>query len=544
MKKSTILVLCFLVLFMTNLTGSALSPLDYPIIKLTTITLIEPGYFRLQTTYLIDNNIDVLLVSSDGIRASNIANISVKINDIAIPPENYSELVPNGKEVSNPLRIVSLNAPLSDFRSLYQGKINVDFLFDFYRPISSDLDMLVVENSLVTQPQVQVSYWLQIISNNDKYVPYIINSDVNVRTEQAKINETVLNYVYTSYALKDKNYSVKPYYGIQFLDTSKYPILQSTRTIKFIDSKTVIETYEYQLSGKDFSDKISHLNIFAIPRQANPTDHPRISFLLDNQPKTLTKITYEELSKIIQNGSELTTSPIYYFGKGNNLSNNTLYFGYNLPINSTAELKYSFEYNSKNLISTSDGFNFRLKYPLIFPIYLKEIDQYWKFEVPSDFIIKDTNFKEQLLSQDTHLAVWKFNDIDEFFTGNFFIINFQEMQTQIYDRIRIVNILLSVFLIATPIFLYRKLVNKPKQFKRLLLIPSISFLIEIIYYVLFQTYQLFNVIIYTWLFLPIFGITFSLSLIYKEEICKQLGKIRIIRKIIGSKGKKKHMRNI
>ena len=522
MKKTTIWLFFSFLLLLPICTTLATTFSEYKIVKLSTITLIENNHFRLQTTYGIEPNIDVVLISADMVRATNISNIMVRFDHHELSSKYYEESVVETQNETVPLRCIMLDAPLSHFTDIHnhEGTIIVDFIYDFYLPLQSTMtNVQVIEWSLSTTPQVEVTYFLQIISEDDSQIPSIVNMDADVSVEQVDINESILNRVYNSFKVDDEEFSLKPFFGIQFWNTSTYPVLKSRRTIKFIDSKTVEETYQYMLSGKDFSDDKIHLNVFPIPKQVSTIDHPRIDFILDKKQKTITPITFEELNEIIESGNELTIpTPFYYFGKGNNLSNNTLFFGYRLPFNSTAELEYHFEYDSSNLISAKDEFNYKLSYNIINPLYLRELEEYWKFELPSEFVITNTNYKDQLVSQDVHSCAWKFEDVAEYFGENKLIIDFQRQETPTYDFLRYANIIAFSALILSLIFFYDKVKNNLLAF---LMYPVIDFLL-FVFAILLNSYDWLSAFTYTFTYLSLIWILIVLiaKIILKKKAKK------------------------
>jgi len=171
--------------------------------------------------------------------------------------------------------------------------------------------------------------------------------------------------------------------------------------------------------------------------------HDQINIKIDGNEFVPILIEYGELKRIVETGN--FTKPFqcfYYFGKGLNSNENTLYIGYILNEGSIGEINIETEYDANKVLTSKDGFNYVFENDLTVPAHISKIKEFLIFELPDGFDVDDTNYKSNLITKSlkgSNNLRFKFENISDY-KPEPLKIEFSRMETEFFNFIKIVNI--------------------------------------------------------------------------------------------------------
>ena len=418
--------------------------------KKSLVTLLEQGTIRIETIYKIEAGVNTF-ITSEAIRSSEkMRNITVAINGKQIPQENYQEysirLKINGEEIpqesslrNKPYRYIGLKQSLDVY-------VNINEVNEVYIKYETKLStgyqifLDLSEQCQRTNPQVTVNYVLIAQSLDDDYLPRVTGDQEAFSVDHYIEGFTILRRTYKSFdMLKEKKaMRIK---NLFFINVGSKPLQESTRTFKVVDCNLVKEIYNYKMRGvKEYTKRIIQ---YPVSEYVELTKHPKIKIKVDGEEFVPILIEYDELKKILKT-KDLVQPFFYYFGKGLNSNENTLYIGYILKEGSVGEIDIETEYNANKVLTTQDRFNYVFETDLTIPGHISKISEFLSFEIPDEFNIDNTNHKSNLITtsfRHSNNLRFKFKAISDY-KGDPLKIKFSRKETRFFDIIKIVNICL------------------------------------------------------------------------------------------------------
>lgn len=487
---------------LSNLFGATDAP---TIRRFSRLTLLEEGHFRMETVYHCDPNVNAIIYSDAIMAAGNISNIWANVNYVNVSSDAYHIVTTNRSADEPCYQSVALNHDLNDYTDIRRENW-VYLAFDFDQPLhpwTTVIYFLEFCQTTLRAREYEIQYELEICSEIDNYLPSVLNTQAEYEIYQLLPNQTLVCRTYQSRGLYDNETDMimKPIQGIRFENVSMHPLFKCTCDVRILETNLIQENFQFWLSGKPFRPYEAHISSYILPETATLTDHPVIQIILDHEQIVPDPIGYDELVEILNDPYHVFTEPFYYFGKGVNLNNVTLYIGFTLPENSTAQIAYSFEYDATQLIKTQDGFNYNLVRRINVPLFSSTVEHYLKIEVPLEFVITSSNYQTDLISQGTRFRVFEFQKPTDYTNEEEAIIkiDFQRNETPVYNFLQILYIIIFVFFIFLLVF-RRDLVVKNIK----LIAPSlITTLLPFAFTQLSLNYNWIGSFIYTRSYLPI-----------------------------------------
>lgn len=410
--------------------------------KKSLVTLLENGSIKIETIYRLDPSFDAF-ITSDGVKSpDNLRNVTIGINGKEIPEENFQEY----QMVDGTYRFIALKQSLTAYANI--NEVNEVYVrYEYKLPTSYQIKIDLLELNQRTNLPVDVNYVLVIQSFDEKYLPRVVGNQDEFLVNHYIEGFTTLSRTYKSVTFEEKRYIQVQ--GLFYINVSSKPLQASTRTFEVIDSNLIKEIYNYELLGVK-GERVEHLSQYPLSEYVELTNNPKIKIKIDEKEYYPILIEYDELKKIVESGNLARPYQyFYYFGKGLNSNENTLYIGYILNEGSTGEVNIEAEYNANKVLISNDGFNYFFEIDLTAPGHTSKIKEFLNFKVPNEFNIDDTNYKSNLITtsfKGSNSLRFKFEKTSDY-KPEPLKIEFSRGETKFLNYVKIVNIILTFVIV-------------------------------------------------------------------------------------------------
>jgi hypothetical protein len=408
--------------------------------KESLVTLLESGTIKIETIYRIEPSLDTFITSEAIKSPEKLRNVTIGINGKEISKENYEEYFLH----DGTYRYIALKRSLTVYANINKPN-EVYVKYETKLPTGYQFKVDLIELCQRTEPQVNVNYSLIVQSFDNNYVPRVIgNQDEFLVNHDIEEGFTTLSRTYKSFDISEEKIPGIQIKGLFFINVASKPLQESTRTFKVVDSNLVKEIYNYKLRGVK-GEHPEHLSVYPISEYVELSRHPKINIKIDGNEFVPILIEYDELKRIVETGNY--TKPFqyfYYFGKGLNSNENTLYIGYILNEGSIGEINIETEYDANKVLTSKDGFNYVFENDLTVSAHTSKIKEFLNFEIPEEFNIEATNYKSNLITtsfKGSNNLRFKFENISDY-KPEPLKIEFSRRETKFFNFIKIVNICL------------------------------------------------------------------------------------------------------
>lgn len=449
MKLFTI-VICFILLTgcINMVHGESLPKME----KESLVTLLDSGAIKIETIYRIEPSLDTFITSEAIKSPEKLKNVTIGINGKEISKENYEEYF----LYDGTYRYIALKRSLTVYANINKPN-EVYVKYETKLPTGYQFKVDLIELCQRTGPQVNVNYSLIVQSFDNNYVPRVIsNQDEFSVNHNIEEGFTTLSRTYRSFDISEERIPGIQIKGLFFINVSSKPVQESIRTFEVVDPNLVKEIYNYKLRGVK-GENPEHVVQYPLSEYVELTKHPKIKIKIDENEFIPILIEYDELKKIVETGNY--TKPFqyfYYFGKGLNSNENTLYIGYILNEGSIGEINIETEYDANKVLTSKDGFNYLFENDLTAPAHTSKIKEFLIFEVPEEFNIEATNYKSNLITtsfKGSNNLRFKFENISDY-KPEPLKIEFSRRETKFFNFIKIVNIGLLFVIVNLSLLLF------------------------------------------------------------------------------------------
>ena len=413
--------------------------------KESLVTLLDNGTIKIETIYRIESGFDSFITSEAIKSPEKLRNVTIGINGKEIPEENYEEYFLG----DGAYRCTALKRSLTAYTNINETN-EVYVKYETKLPTGYQIKIDLLELCQRTNPQVDVNYVLIVQSFDNNYAPSVIgNQDEFLVNHDIEEGFTTLSRTYKSLDIFQEKKCFIQIKNLFFINTASKPLQESTRTFKIIDSNLVKEIYNCKIRGVQ-EEHPERLMQYAISEYVELANHPKINIKINGNEFVPILIEYDELKNVVETGN--FTKPFqcfYYFGKGLNSNENTLYIGYILNGGSSGEVNIETEYDANKVLTSKDGFNYVFENDLTVSAHTSKIKEFLNFELPEGFVVDDANYESNLITtsfKGSNNLIFKFENISDY-KPEPLKIEFSRKETKFFNMIKIFNIVLLLLVV-------------------------------------------------------------------------------------------------
>lgn len=500
-KKNNLRVkeVLILILFILSLSVLPVNGEEKPIVeKGARITILNDNYLRVETFYIFEPEINAYLFSDAIAPPSEFRNVSIKINSVEISRNEYFEKIIN--TINGPYKYLVVNKPLEAHADI-QKKNRVYFQYESKQNFTTFFSQLrVIEMSLITKSKTHVKYRLLVQSQNTEHI--IAGFPTENVTCEYDYDYAKCSFDYDSFQYNETTGPVAANFNniIIYNTTSNPGVQESSLTIKVLSPSLIKQTFSRKVIGSKESG-FSHVEMFPIFALTQPTRPIEPIINIDGQSKTAAKVDFDELD----------SNPYQYFYC---IKEGYLFIGYELPEGSIGDIGYDIEVDGSKVINTTDYFNYIFSDWLITPAYSRDIRLFVIFELPDEFVIDDTNYKENLViipKENSNQLRFRFDDSPQLRKESF-QIKFSRSETKVLNYVKFANIPFSIGLFIFLFLVYYKKTSYKTVSKVLsALITTVLSIITMV----FSIEMIGQAFVYTRMYIPII-LTLCIVIIQKR----------------------------
>lgn len=479
--------------------------------KESLVTLLDHGTIKIETIYKIESGFDSFITSEAIKSPEKLRNVTIGINGKEIPEENYEEyFLRNGT-----YRYIALKRSLTTYANINEAN-EVYVKYETKLPTAYQIKIDLLELCQRTNPQEDINYVLIVQSFDNNYVPRVISNQDEFLVNHYIEGFTTLSRTYKSFDIFEgkRGMQIK---GLFFINLASKPLQESTRTFKVVDSNLVKEFYNYKMRGVE-GEPPEHLSVYPISEYVELANHPKIRIKINGNEFVPILIEYDELKNVVETGN--FTKPFqcfYYFGKGLNSNENTLYIGYILNEGSSGEVNIETEYDANKVLTSKDGFNYVFENDLTVSAHTSKIKEFLNFELPEGFVVNDANYESNLITRSfkgSNNLIFKFENISDYKPGPL-KIGFSRKETKFFNMIKIFNIVLLLLVVDLLILWFFGI--HPFKISHIGYILSIIAIIYGLSISKFSSTNFFEAVNYThsWILIVLAVLSFIFQMVYR-----------------------------
>lgn len=435
--------------------------------KETIVNLHEDGTIAIQTYYEIEN-IDTL-ISSDAINSpEKLQNIVVKINDIAIPNESFSEYrqLTDSNDI---FRFVGVEGNLSKYASI--GKKNKVYIkYEIGIDRNQTIPLAILEVKQRTYPKTNIHYQIVVKSSDLNYVPSAGVYANNYTVKAYRNNLLTFNNYYISDAIyNDISHNLFGFYFKKNTNVTQ----EHTKYFEIIESDFIRESVTFKRKADNTkSNKYSIL--YRWPENVTLSKHPVVDLEINGEKVSLVSFERGYFEDIIKTAN--FTYPGYYVGDGTGYPKNEIYIYYYQDKDSLAKITIDLEYVSVDMIQKKDDFNYIFKTKWSSPRAISNTNEYLSFKAPTGFHIDSTNHEKNLINknlENVQTLSFHFTDESDYVREENLEIKYSRNEVGFLNILRYINVFSLVLFLLIVLF-KRELIHYISWLSGLYFIVNIS----------------------------------------------------------------------
>ncbi len=374
-----------------------------------------------------------------------------------------------GEYIRGTLRFVALNKSLSYYADFDDPK-EIDIKYETNLPYYDIIKIELVGLSQRTDTQTEVNYMLKLHSSNDYFHPIASGTQDGFSVTNYVSGDVELTKNYKTILIDSGKTNIQFIDDLYFVNKTLILVRDYSRTFDInVNSNLVKVIYNIKDNGMKGQPTTQRFMEYSLPEDVTLAENPKIKIITDKEEYSLKRIEYGQFTEGQKKGF---TKPFYYFGKGQNSNNNTLYIGYNLPEDSDAEIVIEIQFEANKVLTSEDGFNYVFNYNLTFPLQHYGYIEFLTFDISKGgFTVDDTNFQSNLITKkfkNSDTLKFKFENVDSEISP--LEIKFSSIETKKYNNLVIANyflLLLAIFIIIIRLNIFNIIYFKNSNIKKI-----------------------------------------------------------------------------